>query len=95
MTPELFGLLVGGLLGAGGLTSLLKAWFDKSKTDADALAVWNTVWTGNLDVMKTEIAELRARVAALEAELAREQLRSRVLSALLIEHGGTPPPHTD
>lgn len=98
MSPELFGALLGALLGAGGIGAVVKAWFDRSRTDADALAAWSSVWTGNLDAMKKDLAELRAqipelraRIVALEEELAREQLRNHLLTALLIEHGGTPP----
>ena len=79
MTSELIGAFAAVVVGLSGVGALAKALFDRRKTDADALATWNTVWTGNLDRLTAEIAELRERVAALES-------RNQILTALLIEH---------
>ena len=93
MSPELVGFIIGGLLGSGGIGALLKARYDKNKSDTDAMAVWNQVWTGNLDRLSSEMDELRRRVADLEAELRAEMTRNHVLSALLIEHKIPLPPN--
>jgi len=92
------GVIIGAVLGSQGIASILRARYEKVHSDTDAMSTWNAVWVGNLALMKkeiddlhTEADELKSRVVALERALEREQRRNRLLSTLLIEHGGTPP----
>lgn len=66
MDPSVIIAIVGGLFGAGGIAAILKTRSDNKKTEAEAEITLTGGWKVLYDTSRTEINELRERLAIVE-----------------------------
>lgn len=66
MDPAVIIAIVGGLFGAGGIAAILKARADSKKTAAEAEITLTGGWKILYEASRSEVAELRERVAIVE-----------------------------
>lgn len=86
MNAETIGLVIAALFSGGGIAALVNTFTTRKTAEADATATLSAVWLENITRLQQDVTELRARVALLEADLAKAHERERILRTVLYEH---------